>query len=446
MSRVGSKRSHHGLSKELRLPASTNAGVSAFQRCTITTAARTTEALTIYKPYTETTHYERLTKQYPPIPEHVEDQLLEKERTWKSTKFRKSIHVPPLEGDVFKLRRFIFEYYATYVPKPNKSKFAKIYLMLLEDIHHNEELKAFPQRVHKKVIKSLVTADHSHWMPPPDQRLKIKELGIRVLAERQFEAYRESIKQSDKRVEESIQFMINPFPDADNSNHSDVTTVEQIMRRRDERGKSRDERPIEGEWSPPSGTKEGALRKFEKNRVTIAEVEDYDGWSAFDDSKSADSSADIWSSFTTDVIERKEKQEAFLHGRAVQIDPAHEKDRRIKYEISYAPLVALDVLKIADKGSLPQYALLGSLSGDLTSTSNERRLGDESSDFSFFNLAKRNTDDVSESLEKDVDRRLFLNTNAPTSTFICGLQGSGKSHTLACILGKTKNFFSADTR
>ncbi|KAL7268095.1 hypothetical protein RUND412_009296 [Rhizina undulata] len=35
---------------------------------------------------------------------------------------------------------------------------------------------------------------------------------------------------------------------------------------------------------------------------------------------------------------------------------------------------------------------------------------------------------------KRVDPRVFLNSNAPFSTFICGLQGSGKSHTLACML------------
>ena len=32
------------------------------------------------------------------------------------------------------------------------------------------------------------------------------------------------------------------------------------------------------------------------------------------------------------------------------------------------------------------------------------------------------------------DRRIFLNVNAPWSAFICGSQGSGKSHTLSCIL------------
>lgn len=32
------------------------------------------------------------------------------------------------------------------------------------------------------------------------------------------------------------------------------------------------------------------------------------------------------------------------------------------------------------------------------------------------------------------DKRIFLNVNAPFSAFICGSQGSGKSHTLSCML------------
>lgn len=32
------------------------------------------------------------------------------------------------------------------------------------------------------------------------------------------------------------------------------------------------------------------------------------------------------------------------------------------------------------------------------------------------------------------DRRLFFNVSSPSSTFICGSQGSGKSHTLSCLL------------
>lgn len=35
---------------------------------------------------------------------------------------------------------------------------------------------------------------------------------------------------------------------------------------------------------------------------------------------------------------------------------------------------------------------------------------------------------------KTVDARVFQNVTAPSSTFICGSQGSGKSHTLSCLL------------
>jgi len=34
------------------------------------------------------------------------------------------------------------------------------------------------------------------------------------------------------------------------------------------------------------------------------------------------------------------------------------------------------------------------------------------------------------------DPRIFLNSNVPTSFFVCGLQGSGKSHTLSTLLGE----------
>ena len=37
------------------------------------------------------------------------------------------------------------------------------------------------------------------------------------------------------------------------------------------------------------------------------------------------------------------------------------------------------------------------------------------------------------------DLRLFLNTNIPFSAFVCGVQGSGKSHTTACMIGKDSN-------
>ena len=33
------------------------------------------------------------------------------------------------------------------------------------------------------------------------------------------------------------------------------------------------------------------------------------------------------------------------------------------------------------------------------------------------------------------DSRVMLNTNIPFSAFVCGVQGSGKSHTAACMIG-----------
>lgn len=35
--------------------------------------------------------------------------------------------------------------------------------------------------------------------------------------------------------------------------------------------------------------------------------------------------------------------------------------------------------------------------------------------------------------------RMFQNTNVPFASFVCGVQGSGKSHTTACMLGKILN-------
>ena len=40
----------------------------------------------------------------------------------------------------------------------------------------------------------------------------------------------------------------------------------------------------------------------------------------------------------------------------------------------------------------------------------------------------------SEDLYSFKDPRVFFNTTVPSSTFICGSQGSGKSHTLSCLL------------
>ncbi|CAO2647186.1 Nn.00g081080.m01.CDS01 [Neocucurbitaria sp. VM-36] len=67
---------------------------------------------------------------------------------------------------------------------------------------------------------------------------------------------------------------------------------------------------------------------------------------------------------------------------------------RTDLQVNHAPLISGKMLAGGPNNATPQYALLGSH-------------------------------------EKE---KLFLNTNAPFSAFICGVQGSGKSHSTSCIL------------
>ena len=68
-------------------------------------------------------------------------------------------------------------------------------------------------------------------------------------------------------------------------------------------------------------------------------------------------------------------------------------------QIRHAPLLGVDVILQNTQHLLPQYGLIG-LYGEA----------------------------------KNIRSELFLNTNVPFSIFLCGVQGSGKSHTTSCIL------------
>lgn len=68
-------------------------------------------------------------------------------------------------------------------------------------------------------------------------------------------------------------------------------------------------------------------------------------------------------------------------------------------QIQHAPLLGVDVILHNDQHLLPQYGLMG-LYGEA----------------------------------KDIRSKLFMNTNVPFSVFLCGVQGSGKSHTTSCII------------
>ncbi|KAF1994123.1 hypothetical protein P154DRAFT_448366 [Amniculicola lignicola CBS 123094] len=83
------------------------------------------------------------------------------------------------------------------------------------------------------------------------------------------------------------------------------------------------------------------------------------------------------------------------------VEAAASTTSELDSEIRHAPLISEGILLKARKGTVPQYGLLGTYAPD----------------------------GVEESRAK-----IFLNTNVPFSAFICGVQGSGKSHTTACIL------------
>jgi hypothetical protein len=73
-----------------------------------------------------------------------------------------------------------------------------------------------------------------------------------------------------------------------------------------------------------------------------------------------------------------------------------------EHEIKCASIISRAVLDKSGSRYLPQYGYFGDLNGGTSRTS-----------------------------------RLFVNTNHPFSAIVCGVQGSGKSHTTSCLLGKT---------
>ncbi len=104
----------------------------------------------------------------------------------------------------------------------------------------------------------------------------------------------------------------------------------------------------------------------------------------------------------------------------------------------------------ADKNdTFPQYGLLagalafyGTPSVDVNASSNDavKRVGGPSGGAARNPPSPTSTepspleDAATQQLPDAADPRIFLNVNTPWSAFICGSQGSGKSHTLSCML------------
>lgn len=88
-----------------------------------------------------------------------------------------------------------------------------------------------------------------------------------------------------------------------------------------------------------------------------------------------------------------------------------ESDTHALNDTQEAVLFSADLLDRSPERVAPQYALLGSSAPDPNSTMDPS------------------------------NRRMFLNTNIPFSAFICGVQGSGKSHTTSCLIGEYLNLY-----
>lgn len=78
-------------------------------------------------------------------------------------------------------------------------------------------------------------------------------------------------------------------------------------------------------------------------------------------------------------------------------------------EVSTTPIFTMPVLQHAVSSTIPQYGLIGGLLDVLKEQGTTDKLNSR-------------------------DPRIFFNVSTPSSTFICGSQGSGKSHTLSCLL------------
>ncbi|MCJ1437268.1 hypothetical protein MMC27_006654 [Xylographa pallens] len=107
-------------------------------------------------------------------------------------------------------------------------------------------------------------------------------------------------------------------------------------------------------------------------------------------------------------------QMSFLGYHSIESQPHH----RQQEEIKTTPLFSGSVLDQFGKIFLPQYGLLAG------------RIRDRSYEVDLL----EHVDFEAETVENISDPRVFLNVNTPWSAFICGSQGSGKSHTLSCML------------
>ena len=112
----------------------------------------------------------------------------------------------------------------------------------------------------------------------------------------------------------------------------------------------------------------------------------------------------------------RDYQLAFLSGPDTGPNAAPDESIASAQPARNTPIFSGKVLDGMDKGNFKQYGLLCKA----IATSTSQRLPASMS--------------TNPALEIHNDPRIFLNVLTPWSAFICGSQGSGKSHTLSCML------------
>ncbi|KAL8787939.1 MAG: hypothetical protein Q9213_001966 [Squamulea squamosa] len=115
-----------------------------------------------------------------------------------------------------------------------------------------------------------------------------------------------------------------------------------------------------------------------------------------------------------------EYQKSFLVPKGSEVNRAYQV---YVEETKTAPLFSVDVAKrvcASSSGNIyHQYGLLAGIEATYDPAAENDSLDD---------------DDSGHSAAATHDNRIYLNVNAPFSAFVCGSQGSGKSHTLSCML------------
>lgn len=143
-----------------------------------------------------------------------------------------------------------------------------------------------------------------------------------------------------------------------------------------------------------------------------------DNTASIESSPSGSSITSKWSQVSSQTPEETETARLLeCHLSLLKLGPA----QKGLQDVTTAPIFTMPVLEhveaeaVSAGESSPAFPQYGLLAGTTEIGQNGSKLKEE---------AQRFIDDP----------RVFFNVAAPSSTFICGSQGSGKSHTLSCLL------------